>query len=122
MNATVAGVLAGLLVLILTIELLRRRQLSEKFAVLWIVISVAAMFFALFPEALLWISRTLGFQVPANLLFAVAALVLLAVSMQLSLEVGRLGDRAQRLAEEVGLLRLRVEELEAQQEDDAGTS
>jgi hypothetical protein len=111
-NVTLAGVVAGLVVLALTVELLRRRALREKYAALWLVVSLAAVVFAVFPQLLSWLARVLGFQVPSNLLFAIVALVLLVVSMQFSLEVGRQESRSQRLAEEVALLRQTLERLE----------
>jgi hypothetical protein len=111
-NVTVAGIAAGLVVLVLTVELLRRRALREKYAALWLVVSLAAVVFAVFPQFLGWLARVLGFQVPANLLFAIVALVLLVVSMQFSLEVGRQESRSQRLAEEVALLRHSLERLD----------
>ncbi len=111
MSLTVTGLLAGILVLLLTFELLRRRALREKYAALWLLVAFVAVVFALFPASLDRLASLLGFQVPANLLFALAALVLLAVSMQLSLELGRVEDQSQRLAEEVALLRLDLEQL-----------
>jgi hypothetical protein len=111
---SLVGVLAGIFVLILTIELLRRRALREKYAVLWLLISLIGVTFTVFPGVLERVSSTLGFNLPSNLVFALAALVLLVVGMQLSLEVGRLEDRSQRLAEEIALLRHDLEVLEAQ--------
>jgi hypothetical protein len=108
---SVVGVLAGIFVLILTIELLRRHALREKYAVLWLLISVIGVTFTVFPGVLQWVSAKLGFSLPSNLVFALAALVLLVVGMQLSLEVGRLEDRSQRLAEELALLRHDLENL-----------
>ena len=105
------GVVAGVLVLILTIELLRRHALREKYAVLWLLISLIGVTFTVFPGVLDWVSSKLGFNLPSNLVFALAALVLLVVGMQLSLEVGRLEDRSQRLAEEIALLRHDLESL-----------
>jgi len=111
MTLTLTGVLAGLLVLVLTFELVRRRALREKYAALWLFVAVVAVIFSAFPSVLNRLATLLGFQVPANLLFAIAALVLLFVSMQLSLELGRVEDHNQRLAEEVAMLRLDLEEL-----------
>ena len=120
MNITIIGVLAALAVLVLTVELLRRRALREKYAVIWLIVSVAAVVFTVFPGLLLRVSQRLGFQIPANFVFAIAALVLLIVGMQLSLEVGRLEDRSQRLAEEVGLLRHDIEQLRSERASTAG--
>jgi len=113
-NTTIVGVLAGLAVLLFTVELLRRNALREKYAVLWLLVALTGVVFTVFPNLLAGLAHRLGFQVPANLVFALAALVLLVVGMQLSLEVGRLEDRSQRLAEEVALLRLDIDRLEAE--------
>jgi len=120
MNITIIGVLAALAVLVLTVELLRRRALREKYAVIWLIVSIAAVVFTVFPGLLLRLSQRLGFQIPANFVFAIAALVLLIVGMQLSLEVGRLEDRSQRLAEEVGLLRHDIEQLRSERGTTSG--
>jgi len=104
-NIQWTSLVAAALVLVVTIELVRRRQLREKYAALWLVVSLVALFLALFPKVLTSVSTRLGFEVPANFLFAVAGLILLFVSMQLSLQVGRLEDQSQRLAEEIALLK-----------------
>ena len=49
-------------------------------------------------------------QVPANLLFFVGSLLLLAMSLQHSFELGRLEERTRTLAEEVALLRLALDQ------------
>jgi hypothetical protein len=120
---SLVGVVAGIFVLILTIELLRRHALREKYAVLWLLISLIGVTFTVFPGVLEWVSSKLGFNLPSNLVFALAALVLLVVGMQLSLEVGRLEDRSQRLAEEIALLRHDLEAMRgATSTSDAETS
>ena len=50
---------------------------------------------------------------PSNLLFFPASMLLLVISIQLSYELGRLEERTRTLAEEVALLRLRLEQLTA---------
>ena len=108
-----AALVIGAIVLVIAVELLRRRQLREKFAAVWLVIGVGAVVIAVFPPVLDTVTRLLGFAVPANLLFFVGGMVLLVISMQLSLEVGRAEENARRLAEEVALLRLDLERLRA---------
>src|SRR5690242_17484403 len=105
------GVAGAAAVLLLVFELLRRRHLRGKYAVLWLVLSVAMMVFALVPGLLDGLAELVGVQVPANLLFFAAILVLLAVVMQLSYESGRLEEETRTLAEEIGILRYEVERL-----------
>jgi hypothetical protein len=105
------GVVGAAAVLLLVFELLRRRHLRGKYAVLWLVLSLVMMTFALAPGLLTWLAELVGVQIPANLLFFGSILVLLAVSMQLSYESGRLEEETRTLAEEVGILRYEVERL-----------
>jgi hypothetical protein len=91
--------------------LLRRGYLREKFAGFWLLVAAALLVLSVFPSVLRWAAEAVGVEVPANLLFLLAALVLLLVGVQLSHEVGRLDTRTQRLTEEVALIRAEVEEL-----------
>ncbi|GEL45185.1 hypothetical protein CHO01_03010 [Cellulomonas hominis] len=66
------------------------------------------MVIGIFPGLAFWLSDLVGVQTPANLLFALASLVLLGVCIQLSTEVSALEEETRTLAEEVALLRLDV--------------
>ncbi len=110
MNSTVTlGVIGGALTLVVIFEMLRRQRLREKYAVIWVVVALMTVLLAVFPGILTASADLLGVQVPANLLFFGAILLLLLVSVQLSYEVGRLEERTRTLAEEVALLRLQHE-------------
>jgi hypothetical protein len=108
----VFSIVVAVAALVLVVELLRRRRLREKYAVIWVVISIATLVVAVFPALLSGTARLLGIQTPSNLLFFGSLIVLFAVSLQLSREVGLLEEQSRRLAEEVGALRLRVSALE----------
>lgn len=94
--------------LILT-RLLRNGRLREKYAAIWILIGTAILVLAAFPGLLVAVSRWFGVQVPSNLLFFLAILLLLAVCLHLSLELSKLEDETRILAEEVAILRLELE-------------
>jgi len=116
---SVAAIVFGVLILIVTVELLRRRKLREKYAALWLTVSVVTLFLAIFPEPLFHVSDWLGFGLPSNLVFFAGGTVLLVISMQLSSETGRLEAETQRLAEEHALLQLEVRQLRARFDADA---
>ena len=63
----------------------------------------------MFPGVLTAATEMLGLQVPANLLFFGASIVILLLTLQHSSELGRLEERTRTLAEEVALLRLELE-------------
>ncbi|CAH0130431.1 MULTISPECIES: DUF2304 domain-containing protein [Microbacterium] len=108
------GALAlGLIIVVSVTAMLLRRQLREKYAVLWLAIGLAALLLGIFPAALQWLTIALGFQLPANLIFTLAIALLLAVSLHLSWELTRSEERLRRLAEEAAIARLAQDRLEA---------
>ena len=104
MTAQILGALASVVTFIFVFSLLRRGVLREKYAVLWLFFSGAALFFSVFPAALLWVSRTLDVAEPVNLLFFLTLVMLILVAIQLSYELSRHEARIRRLAEEIALL------------------
>lgn len=105
------GLVGAAAVVALVVELLRRRHLRGKYAVLWLALAAAALLFAAFPPLLEGISSAAGVQTPVNFLFFAAILTMLAVIMQLSYESGVIEEETRTLAEEVALLRLELEVL-----------
>jgi hypothetical protein len=105
------GIIGGALTLVVLFEMLRRQRLREKYAVIWILVVGISVLLAVFPRTLTAAAALLGVQVPANLLFFGAIMLLLIISIQLSYEIGRLEERTRTLAEEVALLRLTIEQL-----------
>lgn len=105
----VLGAVGSVVILGLLFELMRRHHLREKYAVFWAMVAAVTLVVAVFPQTLFWASDLIGIEVPANLLFFVASMVLFGVSIQHSTELGRLEERSRTLAEEVALLRLDLE-------------
>lgn len=113
----VLGLVGAAMVLGLVVELLRRRHLRGKYAVLWLALAVLIAIVAVVPDSLGTLADLLGVQTPTNLLFFAANIVMLLVIMQLSYESGRLEEKTRTLAEEVGLLRLDVQRLQLEQNE-----
>ncbi|NLI18826.1 MAG: DUF2304 domain-containing protein [Actinomycetales bacterium] len=103
-------------VVLLLFRLLRAGKLREKYAALWALIGTAIVVLSVAPGLLESVSRVLGVQIPSNLLFFLAILLLLAVCLHLSLEISKLEDETRILAEEVAILRLQQESF-ARRED-----
>ena len=104
------GLVGGVVVLVMSLELVRRRHVRGRLALAWVVLGVVAVVFALFPDLLFGVTELAHVQVPLNLVLFSGVLFLLVVSMQLASEVGRLEARTRRLAEEVSLLASRLDE------------
>ncbi|SDJ20778.1 hypothetical protein SAMN05192558_109363 [Actinokineospora alba] len=110
MSAYIVALIGSVLILLGIFELLRRRQLSEKYAVLWLVVGVTLLVVTIFPGLLGVLSRAAGVEIASNLLFFVAIVFLVGVALHLSWEVSRLEDETRKLAEDLAILRLDVDE------------
>jgi hypothetical protein len=106
-----AGIGLAVLVLVIIVSLLLRRQLREKYATLWIIIGLVILILAVFPGLLLWLSDLLGVAVPSNLIFALALVLLIGVALHLSWELSLAEDEVRRVAEDVAIARADLEAL-----------
>jgi hypothetical protein len=88
-------------------RLVRRKQLREKYAMLWMAVGAAVVVVSLSRGAMDSVARKLGIQYGPTILFLVAIMFLMAVVAHLSYEVSRLEERTRKLAEELALLRPR---------------
>lgn len=116
-SANVLALVAAAIILLTLFDMLRRNRLREKYAIWWFVIAIAALATAVFPPLLSSAADLLGVQVPSNLAFFLGSLVLLAMSLQHSVELGKLQAQTRTLAEEVALLNLRLDEVTATSPD-----
>jgi hypothetical protein len=97
--------IVGLVNLGAVVEFVRRRQLLETFALLWIAVGVLGVAAALGRSVIDDLSTAVGIDYGASFVLAAACGFLLFVCMSLSLHVSRLERRTEVLAEEVAFLR-----------------
>jgi hypothetical protein len=96
-------VLASVNVVVM-LELVRRRRLHEKYALLWLAVGALGFALSLGRDLVDRLALAVGIAYGPTVLFLAAILFLLFVCVQLSMEISRLRDKTTRLAQEVGLL------------------
>lgn len=90
---------------VLIVELVRRRALREKYALLWLGVGVLVLLLSIFRPVLDRLAVALGISYGPSALFLFSTLFLFGVAAHLSFEVSRLEEKTRRLAEEIALLR-----------------
>lgn len=112
-RVSIAAAVASALLLLVVLELIRGRKLKERYALLWLVTGIALLVLALWREGLNTIAGWLGVSsYPPAILFAAAMLFVIVVLLHYSTVLSRLDDEKTLLAQELALLRRRVEGLE----------
>jgi len=100
----------SLAVVLFLVYLMRKRRLREKYAIIWMLLASLVVIVGAFPQLVTWLTRVVGVQLPVNLVFAIAIMVLLVVCIQLSTEVTAIEEKTRTLVEEVALLRLETQQ------------
>lgn len=93
------------------VEAIRRNQLKERYAILWLSASIALLVLAVHRRLLDSIAIALGVHYGTSLLFFVAFLFLLVIVLHYSLVISSHRDSIRRLAQSVALLERAIEEL-----------
>jgi len=99
----------GLLLFVL--ELVRRRALMERYALLWMLSSLVILGLAVWQEALTVIARQLGIVSAPNALFFVAVAFILLLLLHFSAAMSRLSDQSKVLAQRQAILEQQLREV-----------
>ena len=108
------AILAAGVVLLTVLEMVRRRRLMERYALLWLLSAVVLLALASWPEALDRVSRAVGVLYPPTTLFVVAFGFVLLLLLHFSSAVSRLSDQTKVLAQRLALLEERLRHHEEQ--------
>ena len=100
----------GVLILGVIVELLRRRRLREKYAIIWLFTGSLVLVLAVFPGGLDRVAGYLGVASGVSLVLFLAVVFLLVIAIHLSWEVSQLEEETRSISEEVALLRIELEQ------------
>lgn len=109
----VVAVLGSLVVLGTIFHLLRRKKLREEYSLLWLAIGLGFLVLSLWRDLLTQISYSLGVAYPPAALFLILIMGAYMLLLHYSLVISKLADKNRELAQELGLLRMEVENLNA---------
>jgi hypothetical protein len=108
----VAIVATGGLFIVL-LELVRRRRMLERYAVLWLFCAVALLGLSVWKGLLSDLARAVGIYYPPSALFVIAFGFVLVLLLHFSVAVSKLADQNKVLAQRLALLEERQREAEA---------
>jgi hypothetical protein len=118
----VLGIVVTLALLLLVFELVRRKRLSERYAILWLLAAATLFVLAAWKGLLTTLAHDVGISYPPSALFAVAIGLIAMILLNFSLAVSRLSDQNKILAQRLSLLQHRLEERDGPAEMKAGAT
>jgi hypothetical protein len=100
----IVAVIVTAVMLGIVLELVRRRRLIERYALLWMVVALILLVLAVWNQLLADVSHAIGIEVPANALFIAGLGVAFLMLLHFSVITSRLSEETKILAQEVARL------------------
>jgi len=94
----------SLCLIILILELVRRKKLKEKYALFWLISGGAIFILSAFPYILNRITSILGIKLPSNLVFFFGILFIILINLHFSLVISNLSEQIKKLTQKLALL------------------
>ena len=114
------GAAISVLLLIVVLELVRRRRLTEEYSIVWILASLALLGLSFSRPLISMAAQWLGvYYPPAVLLLALLTLVFAAL-LYFTVVASRQRTQIERLVEEVSILAAEVRDLQKKLEEPTG--
>jgi hypothetical protein len=106
------AILAALGLLVIVLEMVRRRRLMERYALLWMFSALVIFALAVWQGALNRLAELMGIYSAPNALFFIAVGFVLLLLLHFSAAMSRLSDQSKVIAQRHAILEQRVRELE----------
>ena len=106
----IVAVIAAFALAILILELVRRRRLNERYALLWLFSALIILVLAVWEGLLARLASLLGIAYPPNALFLIAVGFILLLLLSMSIALSRLQGQTRILAQRLAILEARFGE------------
>lgn len=106
------SITVSIIIFVVVIELIRRNHLKERYSLIWLATSLVLILFSVWRKLLDYISLKLGIFYPPSFLFLLAIAFLIVLLLHFSTIASALSEKNKRLAQEMGILKTRLDRLE----------
>jgi hypothetical protein len=108
----VIAIAVSVAIFAVVIELIRRSQLKERYSLIWLGASIVLIIFSTTRQLLHFIAKVVGIYYPPAFLFLLAIGFLLVLLLHFSTIISLLSEKNNRLAQELGIVKTRIQALE----------
>lgn len=114
MEIKILTIILSLVVFLFVIELVRRDRLTFKYALGWLCLSTAGVFFAVFDRLLYSMAGFFGFKLASNFIFFGLICFFIFLSLFLTIFLCQQNNRNDAIAQKLGLMDLEIQKLKEQ--------
>lgn len=109
----IIGIMFSLFFLISVFFLVRANRIQEKYSIAWFFVALFILLISLFRDFIEWFSHFVGIYYAPSAFFSILISCAYMLLLSLSINISTLKKQNKSLIQELGLLKQKVEELEA---------
>lgn len=110
------SIIGSILILIMIIELIRKKKLMEEYTIIWLLFGMIFLVFSIWRDGLEVVSRLVGIGYPPATIFLILIMGIFAILIHYSLVISKLTERNKILVQEIGLLKQEIEQIKEKKE------
>lgn len=100
----VFAVICGIVLVLLVLELVRRRRLREEYSWIWLLTAIGYLVVALLPVLAEGVAKAIGATRAASAFTFLGLLFLFLIAIQFSVQISRLTEHNKNLAQQIAIL------------------
>ena len=117
LSLNIVLIIITLIYLFLVIKAIRKKKLQMSFSIFWLITGIMLIIALLIPNLVENISKALGFEVPANMVFCLTIFVAFYLIFNLTISISKENKKNTTLIQEISMLKKRVEDLETKEKN-----
>ncbi|MDF2670463.1 MAG: hypothetical protein K0R67_2769, partial [Paenibacillus sp.] len=106
------GIAFSLVLIVSVFIMVRARMIREKYSMVWFLIGLFTLVMSIFKELMDWFSNLIGVDYAPSAFFAILIVCAYLLLLNMSVSISGLKMHNKTLTQELGLTKLRLEELE----------
>ena len=114
-NLKIGLVIITAIYILLILKEIKRKKIQIALSTFWLTSGILLIIAILIPNLVENITKLLGFEVPANMLFCITIFVAFYLIFNLTVKLSKEAQKNTALVQEISLLKKRVEKLENDQ-------
>ena len=114
---TVLAIVLAVTMLVVVVELVRKRRLREEYSFLWVGTAAVLLLLAVKQDLIIELSKLFGAADSSSTLFFLALVFLMLLCLQFSVRMSKLTSRNKALSQRIALLEREMEELRRPQQE-----
>lgn len=107
----VIALIAAVGLLIVILELIRRRKLKERFALLWLFSAIILIIFAIWSKLLVILAKIMGIYYAPLVLVPLIILIVIILFIYFSIIVSKQSEQIKKLSQQIAILENKINEL-----------